>query len=166
MNNWERHMSVKSPLTVEGYQQLKDELHLLKTKDRPEVIQAISQARAHGDLKENAEYAAAKEKQGYIEGKIQQLEALLSSAQIIDVSKLPHQGRVVFGSTISLLNTETDEEVQYKIVGEYEADIKQKKLSVAAPLTRAMIGKQEGDTFSFKTPAMNVEYEILKVEYI
>lgn len=159
-------MSTKLPITVEGYQRLKEELHFLKTKERPAIIDAISQARAHGDLKENAEYASAKERQALNEGKILRLESLFANAQIIDITKLAHDGRVIFGCTVSLLNVDTDEHTRFKIVSEYEADIKQGKISVTSPIARAMIGKHSGDSFNFVAPTGTVEYEIVDVEYV
>jgi len=159
-------MSNKIPITVEGYQRLKEELHTLKTKERPAIIDAISQARAHGDLKENAEYASAKERQSLNEGKIARLESLFSTAHVIDIAKLPQDGRVIFGCTVSLLNVDTDEHSQFKLVSEYEADLKQRKISITSPIARAMIGKREGDSFNFVAPTGTVEYEITKVEYV
>lgn len=156
----------KVPMTISGAEHLKEELHQLKTLKRPQVIAAIAEARAHGDLKENAEYHAAKEMQGFIEGRITEIENKLGSAQIIDVTKMNNHGKVIFGSTIHLLNTKNDEEVTYQIVGEDEADIKHSKISVASPIARALIGKEEGDSVDVQTPAGLINLEIDKVEYI
>ncbi len=156
----------KTPITNAGFKQLKSELEQLKKKDRPAITAAIKAAREHGDLKENAEYAAAKERQSYIEGRILMLESIASHAQVIDVTKIPCNGRVVFGATVSLQNLSTEEEIVYRIVGEYEADIKQSMVSVTSPLARAMIGKNEGDVITVNTPTGSVEYEIIKVEYL
>ncbi len=156
---------LKVPMTLQGAEQLKTELHRLKTIERPEIIKAISEARAHGDLKENAEYSAAKEKQSFIEGRIQEVESKLSNAQVIDIHQMPPSPKVIFGATVTLLNVENDEEVTYQIVGEDEADIKAHKLSYNAPLARAIIGKSESDIIKAHTPSGEVEYEILKVKY-
>ena len=138
-------MSTRVPMTVEGEVALRSELERLKTKDRPTVVAAIAEAREHGDLKENAEYHAAREQQGFIEGRIAEIESKLSMAQVIDVTSLPHTGKVIFGTTVSLINLETDAEVTYKIVGDDEADLKQNKISVNSPIARGLIGKEEGD---------------------
>jgi transcription elongation factor GreA len=156
----------KVPMTIRGAEHLKEELHQLKTLKRPQVIAAIAEARAHGDLKENAEYHAAKEMQGFIEGRITEIENKLASAQVIDISKINNRGKVIFGSTIHLVNTQTNEEVTYQIVGEDEADIKHSKISVASPIARALIGKEENDNVDVQTPAGLVNLEIDKVEYI
>jgi transcription elongation factor GreA len=156
----------KVPLTVEGAEALKNELHRLKTVDRPAVIVAISEARAQGDLSENAEYDAAKEKQSFIEGRIQELEGKLSSAQIIDPKRLEDDGRVVFGVTVDLEAVETGDKVTYQIVGEDEADIKLGKISFSSPISRAMIGKSAGDVIGVRAPAGLIEYEIVEVKYI
>ncbi|MDQ8038809.1 MAG: transcription elongation factor GreA [Rickettsiella sp.] len=156
----------KVPMTNTGAKHLERELHELKTIKRPQVIDAIAEARAHGDLKENAEYHAAKESQSFIEGRIAEIENKLVAAQIIDVSKIPNHGKVIFGATIQLINTKTNETFAYQIVGEDEADIKQSKISVASPIARALIGKEEGDTVDVKTPAGLLNLEIDKVEYI
>ncbi len=153
-------------MTIRGAEHLKEELHQLKTLKRPQVIAAIAEARAHGDLKENAEYHAAKEMQGFIEGRITEIENKLASAQVIDISKINNRGKVIFGSTIHLVNTQTNEEVTYQIVGEDEADIKHSKISVASPIARALIGKEENDNVDVQTPAGLVNLEIDKVEYI
>ncbi|MCM2973583.1 MULTISPECIES: transcription elongation factor GreA [Larsenimonas] len=155
----------KFPMTVEGERALREELEHLKGVERPTVIAAISEAREHGDLKENAEYHAAREQQGFIEGRIQEIESKLSACQVIDVTKMPANGKVIFGVTVSLTNLDTDEEVCYRIVGEDEADIKQGKISVTSPIARALIGKEEGDVVNVKTPGGEVEYEISEVEH-
>jgi transcription elongation factor GreA len=154
------------PLTVRGAQLLKDELHRLKHVERPEVIVAIAEARAQGDLSENAEYDAAKEKQGFIEGRIAELEGKLSSAQIIDPSSLDTDGRIVFGATVDLEDLESGEKVTYQIVGDDEADIKESKISVSSPIARALIGKFAGDTVEVKAPAGLRGYEVLDVRYV
>lgn len=156
----------RTPMTTQGHQKLQAELEHLKRVERPAVIAAISEARAHGDLKENAEYHAAKEKQGFIEGRIQDVEAKLSRCQVIDISKMNNEGKVIFGATISLINVDTEEKVVYQIVGEDEADIKSHKISVSSPVARAMIGKMEGDEITVQSPRGEVVYEIEKVEYI
>ncbi len=154
------------PMTVEGAQRLRDELHELKTVRRPAIIQAIAEAREHGDLKENAEYHAAREQQGFCEGRIQDIEAKLSNAQIIDVTKMPNSGKVIFGATVTILNLDTEEEVTYRIVGDDEADIKNFRISVNSPIARGLIGKSEEDVVTINTPAGMVEFEITKVQYI
>ncbi|MDR5875061.1 transcription elongation factor GreA [Halomonas sp. CUBES01] len=156
----------KVPMTVAGEKSLRDELNQLKGEARPEVIAAIAEAREHGDLKENAEYHAAREQQGFIEGRIQEIESKLSGAQVIDVTKLPKTGKVIFGVTVSLLNLDTDARVTYRIVGEDEADIKSGRISVTSPIARALIGKEEGDVVGVKTPGGDVEYEIESVEHL
>ncbi|WP_337840879.1 transcription elongation factor GreA [Rheinheimera sp.] len=154
------------PMTVQGAQQLRDELQELKTVKRPAVIEAIAEAREHGDLKENAEYHAAREQQGFIEGRIQDIEAKLSNAQIIDVTKMPNNGKVIFGSTVTILNLDTEEEVTYRIVGDDEADIKNNLISVNSPIARGLIGKEQDDVVRVKTPAGEVEFEIAEVQYL
>lgn len=153
-------------MTTRGAEMLREELKRLKTEDRPRIIQAIADAREHGDLKENAEYHAAREQQGFCEGRIQEIEAKLSNAQIIDVTKVPNQGKIIFGATVSLYNTSTDKEVRYRIVGDDEADIKQNLISVNSPIARALIGKQVDDVARVNTPSGEVEYEVVNVEYI
>ncbi len=155
----------KHPMTVEGAELLKNELHRLKTIERPRIIESIATARAHGDLKENAEYHAAREQQSFAEGRIQELEAKLSNAQIVDISKLPNQGKVVFGVRVSLFNLQTETQITYQIVGEDEADIKVNKISYSSPIGRALIGKEIDDAVVVKTPGGIVEYEIIAVEY-
>ena len=156
---------MRAPLTMKGAQRLRAELDQLKSVQRPAVINAIAEARAHGDLKENAEYAAAREQQGFIEGRIKQLEAELSHAQVIDVSKLDAGTRVVFGATVRLADVESDEEKQYQIVGDLEADIKQSLIAISSPLARALIGKHEGDAVVIEAPGGTREYEIIAVRY-
>lgn len=154
------------PMTVEGAAKLQEELDRLKKVDRPRVINAIAEARAHGDLKENAEYHAAREEQSFIEGRIAEIEGKLSNAQIIDITKIENKGKVIFGVTVDLLDVDKDEEKTYQIVGDDEADIKAGKISVNSPIARALIGKMEGDEVSVDTPGGNVAYEILKVKHI
>ncbi len=158
-------MMQKHPMTVEGAAALKDELHRLKTIERPRIIESIAVARAHGDLKENAEYHAAREEQSFTEGRIQDLEAKLSMAQVVDISKLTNQGKVVFGVKVHLCHVQTDAEITYQIVGEDEANIKLNKISYSSPIGRALIGKHVDDTVVVKTPGGIVEYEIISVDY-
>ena len=154
------------PLTVRGAQLLKDELHRLKHVERPAVINAISEARAQGDLSENAEYDAAKEKQGFIEGRIAEVEAKLASAQVIDPATLNADGRIFFGATVDLEDLESGDKVTYQIVGDDEADIKEGKISVSSPIARALIGKFAGDTAEVKAPGGQRDYEVLDVRYL
>ncbi|MBI1891829.1 MAG: transcription elongation factor GreA [Burkholderiales bacterium] len=154
------------PITKRGAEMLKEELHRLKTKDRPAVINAIAEARAQGDLSENAEYDAAKEKQSFIEGRIADLEGKLGAAQIIDPALLDAEGRVVFAATVDLEDLESAQKVTYQIVGEDEADLKEMKISVTSPIARALIGKYAGDTVEVQAPSGIREYEILDVRYI
>ena len=156
----------KFPMTVEGEKALRDELEELKKVTRPKIVAAIAEAREHGDLKENAEYHAAREQQGFCEGRIQEIEAKLSTAQVIDVKSLPKSGKVIFGVTVNLINVDTDEEITYKIVGEDEADLKNGKISVTSPIARALVGKEEGDVAVVKAPGGDIEYEIDSVEHI
>ena len=153
------------PLTAKGAEQLREELERLKRVDRPRVIEAIAEARAHGDLKENAEYHAAREQQGFIEGRIKDIEGKLSNAEIIDVTNLNPGGRVVFGATVDVLEIDTDKEHTFLIVGDDEADIKQGKISVGSPIARGLIGKSEGDTALVEAPGGQREFEILEVRY-
>jgi transcription elongation factor GreA len=153
-------------MTKVGESRLREELQTLKSKDRPRVIAAIAEAREHGDLKENAEYHAAREQQSFIEGRIQEIEGKLSVSQVIDVTTMENTGRVIFGTTVHLLNMDTEEQVMYQIVGEDEADIKAGKISVSSPIARALIGKNEGDVVAIQVPSGTVEYEIEEVEYI
>ncbi len=157
---------IKVPLTVRGAEMLKAELQRLKSVERPSVIEAIAEARAQGDLSENAEYEAAKERQAFVEGRIAELEAKISNAQIIDPTELNADGRVVFAATVKLLDMESDEEVTYQIVGDDEADIKEGKVSINSPISRAMIGKEAGDVAEVVAPGGIREYEILDVLYI
>lgn len=159
-------MMNRMPMTAEGAERLRRQLDELKSVERPAVIQALAEARAHGDLSENAEYHAARERQGFIEGRIATIEEALAVAEIIDVTKIDADGKIVFGATIELFNLDTEEEVRYQIVGEMEADIDQGLLSVTAPIARAMIGKEEGDVIQVDAPGGLVEYEILSVDYI
>lgn len=154
------------PITKRGAELLKEELHRLKTKDRPAVINAISEARAQGDLSENAEYDAAKERQAFIEGRIAELEGKLSAAQIIDPTVLDAEGRIVFASTVDLEDLESGQKVTYQIVGEDEADLKEKKVSITSPIARALIGKYAGDVVEVNAPSGVREYEVLEVRYI
>jgi len=155
----------KHPMTVPGSEALKLELQRLKFIDRPRIVEAIATARAHGDLKENAEYHAAREQHGFNEGRIQELEAKLSNAQIVDISKLPNNGKVVFGAVVTICHLATDAELTYQIVGEDEADIKQNKISYSSPIGRALIAKQLDDVVIVNTPGGMVEYEIIEVVY-
>ncbi|BBF81577.1 MULTISPECIES: transcription elongation factor GreA [Asticcacaulis] len=155
----------KVPMTVAGYQSLDDELKRLKSVERPAVIAAIAEARSHGDLSENAEYHAAKERQGWIEGQIAEIEDKISRAQVIDVSKLSGN-QIKFGATVTVVDEDTEEEGRYQVVGEHEADVKAGRISLSSPLSRAMIGKEVGDVVEVNTPAGVKAYEILKVEWI
>ena len=156
----------KIPMTVEGAQRLKVELHRLKTVERPAVIQAIAEARSHGDLSENADYDAAKERQGFIEGRIAEVETKLANAQVIDPSALDADGHVVFGATVDLEDSESGDTVTYQIVGDDEADIKHGKISVSSPIARALIGKSEGDTADVQAPGGVRSYDVLAVRYV
>ncbi|MCM2335684.1 MAG: transcription elongation factor GreA [Pseudomonas sp.] len=156
---------MRAPITSKGAQRLRAELEELKSVKRPAVIHAIAEARAHGDLKENAEYHAAREQQGFIEGRIKQLEGELSHAQVIDVSSLNAGSRVVFGATVQLADVESDEEKTYQIVGDLEADIKQGLIAISSPVARALIGKHEGDSVTIEAPGGTREYEIIGVRY-
>ena len=157
-------MSVRVPMTVDGATRLQEELDRLKKYDRPRVINAISEARAHGDLKENAEYHAAREEQGFIEGRIQELEAVLSLAEVIDPTKL--SGTVKFGATVTVVDEDTDEEKTWQIVGQHEASIEKGLLNMSSPIARALIGKEEGDSVEVRTPGGEKSYEILKIAFI
>jgi transcription elongation factor GreA len=154
------------PITTRGAQALKDELHELKTVRRPAIVNAISEARAHGDLKENAEYHAAREQQSFTEGRIQELESTLADCQVIDPTALPKDGRVVFGVTVDLLNIDTDDEVRYQIVGDYESDIKLNRISISSPIARALIGKEVDDIATVQAPGGAIEYEITGIHYL
>ena len=153
------------PITVQGARKLKEEVQRLKTVERPRIIKAIAEARAHGDLRENAEYHAAKEEQSFTEGRIAEIQACLSRADVIDTRTVRADGRVVFGATVVLCNLETDEEVRFQIVGEMEADIDEGLISVTSPLAKALVGNREGDVAMVRAPAGEVEYEILGVTY-
>ena len=155
----------KVPMTVRGAELLRKELQKLKSVDRPRIIQAIAEARAHGDLRENAEYHAAKEQQGFIEARIKDIEGKLSNIQIIDVTTIDAKGRVVFGSTVDLLDVEADVNTTYKIVGEDEADINAGMISFTSPIARALIGKNEGDAVTFSAPGGEKHYEVIEVRY-
>lgn len=154
------------PMTVQGEIALREELSQLKTVERPKVIEAIADAREHGDLKENAEYHAAREQQSFIEGRIQEIEGKLSNAQVIDILTIENSGKVIFGSTVTLIKLDDDEEVKYRIVGDDEADITGGKISISSPIARALIGKIEGDVAGVQVPSGIVEYEIDLVEHI
>ena len=156
----------KVPMTVRGEKLLLDELTQLKSVTRPQIIQDIATAREHGDLKENAEYHAAREQQSFCEGRIQEIESKLSLVQVIDVSQIAHTGKVIFGATVTIVNLDSDEEKTYCIVGEDEADIKAGKISIASPIARALIAKHEGDEVAVSTPGGMIDYEIISVEHI
>ena len=156
----------RQPLTKAGAERLREELAQLKKVERPKIIAAIAEARAHGDLKENAEYHAAREQQGFIEGRIQHLEYSISHAQVIDVAKLNPGDKVVFGATVTLSDEETAEETTYQIVGDVEADIKHNRIAVSSPISRALIGREVGDVVVVRAPAGEKEYEIVDVEYV
>jgi transcription elongation factor GreA len=156
----------KFPMTVSGEATLREELERLKKVERPRITDAIAEAREHGDLKENAEYHAAREQQSFNEGRIMEIEGKLSNAQVIDVTTIPKTGKVIFGTTIDLINIETDETSTYRIVGEDEADVKNNLISVGSPIARALIGKEEGDVVTVKAPGGDIEYEIDQVHHI
>jgi transcription elongation factor GreA len=156
----------KFPMTVSGEASLRAELDRLKRVDRPRIAQAIADAREHGDLKENAEYHAAREQQSFTEGRIMEIEGKLGNAQVIDVTTIPRTGKVIFGTTIDLINLDTDETVTYRIVGEDEANVKKNLISIGSPIARALIGKEEGDVVVVKAPGGDIEYEIDQVHHI
>ncbi|MFT5395678.1 MAG: transcription elongation factor GreA [Gammaproteobacteria bacterium] len=156
----------QTPMTVRGAEKLKEELHKLKTVDRQRITKAIAEARAHGDLSENAEYHAAREQQSFAEGRVNTIETALADAQIIDVTTVDAEGRIVFGATVKLLNIDTDAEVTYQIVGEQEADINEGLISITSPIARALIGKQQDDAVDVNAPSGVIEYEVLEVKYI
>ena len=156
----------KIPMTIHGAESLRAELDRLKSQERPRIVKAIAEAREQGDLRENAEYQYAKEEQGFIEGRIHDLEGKLSNAQIIDVTQIASSGKVIFGSTVELLNLSNDEKIAYQIVGDEEADIKANKLSVYSPIGRALISKEEGTEVLVDTPGGQVEYEIISVQHL
>lgn len=155
-----------TPMTKQGADALLEELKDLKQTQRPRVVAAIAEAREHGDLKENAEYHAAREQQGFIEGRVQDIEYKLGSAQIIDIAALPQTGKIIFGTTVSIINMDTENEVTYQIVGDDEADVKKNKISINSPIARALIGKSEGDDVVVKAPGGDIDYEISKVKYV
>ena len=155
----------KIPMTVEGEKLLREELSLLKTVNRPQISEAIKEAREKGDLKENAEYHAAIEQQSFVEGRIKDIEGKLSNAQIIDISRMPVSDKVIFGTTVVVAD-ENNKKITYKIVGEDEADLKKGKISVTSPISRALVGKNEGDDVTIKTPSGNIQYEIIEVKYV
>ena len=159
-------MMNKVPMTAEGAEKLKEELDNLKHIERPKIAQAIKEAREKGDLKENAEYHAAREQQSFAEGRIKDIEAKLSNAQIIDIKNIPASSRVIFGTTVDLIDLGNNSKSKYKIVGEDEADLKENKLAVTSPLARCLIGKEEGDIIELKMPEKTIEYEIIKVKYV
>ena len=152
-------------MTVEGEKLLREELSLLKTVNRPQISEAIKEAREKGDLKENAEYHAAREQQSFVEGRIKDIEGKLSNAQIIDISRMPVSDKVIFGTTVAVAD-ENNKKITYKIVGEDEADLKKGKISVTSPISRALVGKNEGDDVTIKTPSGNIQYEIIEVKYV
>ncbi len=156
----------KVPMTVQGELALREELERLKKVDRPRITQAIAEARAHGDLKENAEYHAAREQQSFAEGRIMEIESKLAGAQVIDVTQIPATGKIIFGTTVTLLNVETDATVVYRIVGDDEANVKNNLISVSSPIARALIGKDEGDVAVVLAPGGEKEFEILAVRYV
>ena len=157
---------IQYPMTAKGAEMLRTELNELKRVKRPQIIASIALAREHGDLKENAEYHAAREQQSFCEGRIQDIEGKLSNVQIIDVTKMTNNGKVIFGATVTLLNTNTDQEITYKIVGDDEADIKSNMISVNSPIARGLIGKLVDDVANIQTPSGMIEFEICAVEYI
>ncbi|ACE83976.1 transcription elongation factor GreA [Cellvibrio japonicus] len=159
-------MSTKFPMTITGAEKLRLELEDLKKVQRPRIVQAIAEAREHGDLKENAEYSAAREQQSFCEGRIKEIEGKLSNAQIIDVTTIPHTGKVIFGTTVTIINIETEQALTYQIVGDDEAEVKANKISVNSPIARALVGKEEGDVVIVRAPGGDVEYEIDKVEHL
>ena len=159
-------MVTRVPMTVEGAERLRAELDQLKRVDRPRISKAIAEAREHGDLKENAEYHAAREQQSFAEGRISDIEARLSAAQIIDIKSITYSGRVIFGATVAIRNLETDEKLRYQIVGEDEASVKDNKISVTSPMSRALVGKEVGDIVVVRTPAGETEYEIVEVLHL
>lgn len=156
---------MRPPLTLAGAEHLRNEVARLKNVERPLIAEAIAEARAHGDLKENAEYHAAREQQGLLEARIRHIESVLSHAQVIDVSKIHADGKIVFGATVEVLNIETEETITYQIVGDEEADLEHNKISVNSPIARALIGKEEGDEIVVKAPSGDIDYEIVSVEY-
>lgn len=156
----------KIPMTVEGESRLRTELEHLKKVERPRIVEAIAEARAHGDLKENAEYHAAREQQGFTEGRIQEIEGKLANAQVIDITSIPQGDKVLFGTTVDIINVESGDTLTYKIVGDDEADVKQNKISYQSPIARALMGKEIGDIVLVRAPGGDVEYEIDDVKHI
>ena len=154
------------PMTAKGAELLREELKYLKSVKRPQIVKSIAEAREHGDLKENAEYHAAREQQSFCEGRLQDIEGKLSNIQIIDVTKMTNNGKVIFGTTVTIINVKTDEEITYRIVGQDEADIKNNLISVGSPIARALIGKEEGDVVVVKAPSGDIEYEIDQVHHL
>lgn len=163
--NWAINMQ-RTPMTVAGEIRLREELTRRKQKDRPRIVQAIAEARAHGDLKENAEYHAAREQQSFNEGRIAEIDSRLAGAQVIDITKLPDSGKVIFGTTVTVLDSEQGASLTYTIVGEDEADVTQGKISYTSPIARGLIGKEEGDEVSIQTPSGITQFEIEEVQYI
>lgn len=159
-------MAARVPMTVEGSERLREELDQLKRVERPRISKAIAEAREHGDLKENAEYHAAREQQGFVEARINDIESKLAGAQIIDVTKIPETGRVIFGATVAILNLETNDTLRYRIVGEDEASVRDNKISVTSPLARSLIGKEIGDVVMVRTPGGDTEYEIVATQHL
>ncbi len=159
-------MAARVPMTVEGSERLREELDQLKRVERPGISKAIAEAREHGDLKENAEYHAAREQQGFVEARINDIESKLAGAQIIDVTKIPETGRVIFGATVAILNLETNDTLRYRIVGEDEASVRDNKISVTSPLARSLIGKEIGDVVVVRTPGGDTEYEIVATQHL
>jgi transcription elongation factor GreA len=157
---------MRPPLTMAGAEHLRTELTRLKNIERPLIAEEIAEARAHGDLKENAEYHAARDKQGLLEARIRHIENVLSNAQVIDISKVHANGKIIFGATVELLNVESDETVTYQIVGDEESDLEHNKISVNSPIARALIGKEEGDEVVVKAPSGNLDYEIISISYV
>ncbi len=155
----------KFPMTPQGHKKLKDELKNLLSVQRPKNVQAIAEARAHGDLSENAEYHAAKEKQSFIEGRIQEIQGKISLAEVIDPAKIS-QDRIAFGATVKLFDVESDEEISYSIVGQDEADVKEGKISIHSPIAKSLIGKEEGDTVFVNAPSRKIEYEVLEINFV
>lgn len=156
----------KEPITIQGLEKIKLELDERKNVTRAKIVAAISEARSHGDLKENAEYHAAREQQSFCEGRIKEIEGKLADSEVIDITKIPHTGKVIFGATVTLYNLNTEQKVTYQIVGEDEADVKNNKISVGSPISRAMMGKSEGDEIVVKAPSGDIEYEIESVQHI
>jgi transcription elongation factor GreA len=166
INEINKDKQMRPPLTMAGAEHLRTELTRLKNIERPLIAEEIAEARAHGDLKENAEYHAARDKQGLLEARIRHIENVLSNAQVIDISKVHANGKIIFGATVELLNVESDETVTYQIVGDEESNLEHNKISVNSPIARALIGKEEGDEVVVKAPSGNLDYEIISVNYV